>query len=119
MRYADDFILGFSGPKNEAIEIEKSIKNFINETLRMKVNEEKSSIVHATEPTMFLGTKIMWFRYKRESEVIEGVRRDRKRALNRPNMRVPLQRLYERAVERKYAVWRTEERKVARSTSAR
>ena len=41
------FILGFSGPKTEAIEIKQKIQDFLN-TLKLTLSAEKTLITHAT-----------------------------------------------------------------------
>lgn len=46
-RYADDFLLGFTGPRTEAEEIKQKIGNFLK-TIRLDLSEEKTLITHAT-----------------------------------------------------------------------
>jgi group II intron reverse transcriptase/maturase len=46
-RYADDFILGFIGPKAEAEAIKTAIKDFLWERLKLQLSEEKTLITHA------------------------------------------------------------------------
>jgi hypothetical protein len=59
IRYADDFLLGFVGPKNEAEEIKQEIKNFLQKELQLELSEEKTLITHATmEKAKFLGYEI-------------------------------------------------------------
>lgn len=59
VRYADDFILGFIGPKAEAEQIKASIREFLQESLRIQLNDEKTLITHArTEQAQFLGYAI-------------------------------------------------------------
>jgi group II intron reverse transcriptase/maturase len=59
VRYADDFILAFSGPKAEAEDIKGKIGDFLRETLKLELSEEKTLISHATtEPARFLGYDI-------------------------------------------------------------
>jgi len=59
-RYADDWLLGFSGPKAEAEEIKRAIKDFLCETLKLELSEEKTLITHArTEAAKFLGYQIV------------------------------------------------------------
>jgi group II intron reverse transcriptase/maturase len=58
VRYADDFILSFSGPKAEAEDIKGHIKTFLRETLKLELSEEKTLITHASEPARFLGYDI-------------------------------------------------------------
>src|SRR5438132_1804378 len=54
--YADDCALGFSGPKAEAEEIKGAIRDFLRETLKLELSEEKTLITHIrTCAAKFLG----------------------------------------------------------------
>jgi group II intron reverse transcriptase/maturase len=56
MRYADDFLLGYTGPKAEAEEIKADLRGFLKETLHLDLSEEKTLITHArTGEAHFLG----------------------------------------------------------------
>lgn len=58
-RYADDFLLGFSGPKREAEQIKEILKEFLHQELKLKLSEGKTLITHAsTEAARFLGYDI-------------------------------------------------------------
>jgi group II intron reverse transcriptase/maturase len=58
-RYADDHILGFTGPKAEAGEIKARLAEFLRETLRLELNQDKTLITHArTQRAQFLGYDI-------------------------------------------------------------
>lgn len=58
-RYADDFILGFIGSKEEALEIKEKIKSFLRDKLRLEMNDSKTLITHAkTQAAKFLGYSI-------------------------------------------------------------
>ena len=60
VRYADDWVLGFSGPKAEAEEIKRAIRDFLRETLKLELSEEKTLITHArTGAAKFLGYRIV------------------------------------------------------------
>ena len=59
VRYADDFLLGFIGPKAEAEEIKVHIRQWLQENLKLELSEEKTLITHAgTESARFLGYQI-------------------------------------------------------------
>ena len=59
VRYADDFLLGFIGPKSEAEAIKAAIGTFLKEKLRLRMSEPKTLITHArTEHALFLGYAI-------------------------------------------------------------
>jgi group II intron reverse transcriptase/maturase len=58
-RYADDFILSFSGPKSEAEEIKAAIGKFLLERLHLEMSPSKTLITHSrTEHARFLGYDI-------------------------------------------------------------
>jgi group II intron reverse transcriptase/maturase len=59
VRYADDWLLGFSGPKKEAEEIKSRIKAFLQDELHLSLSDAKTMITHATTtPARFLGYEI-------------------------------------------------------------
>lgn len=59
VRYADDFLLGFVGPKSDAEEIKDLIKKFVCDHLKLELSDEKTLITHArTEKARFLGYDI-------------------------------------------------------------
>ena len=47
MRYADDTLLGFIGPKHEAEAIKRQLQAFLRDTLKLELSEEKTLITHA------------------------------------------------------------------------
>ena len=59
MRYADDILLGFTGPKAEAEEIKRRLAQFLQEDLKLELSETKTLITHArTRAARFLGYEI-------------------------------------------------------------
>jgi Type II intron maturase/AI2M/AI1M-like, HNH endonuclease len=59
-RYADDFVLGFIGTKGEAEEIKRQLGEFLRETLKLELSQEKTLITNATtEAARFLGYEIV------------------------------------------------------------
>jgi hypothetical protein len=59
VRYADDTILGFTGPKAEAEEIKQRLTQFLQQELRLELNPAKTLITHArTGAARFLGYEI-------------------------------------------------------------
>lgn len=58
-RYADDWLMGFSGPKEEAKEIKEQLAHFLKEELKLELSEEKTLITHARSDTArFLGYEV-------------------------------------------------------------
>jgi len=59
IRYADDFLLGFTGPKKEAEEIRQRLGEYLEAHLELTLSAEKTLITHATDDkAKFLGYEI-------------------------------------------------------------
>lgn len=59
IRYADDFLLGFAGPFEEAHQIKNKIASFLQTELKLTLSAEKTLITHAqTGRARFLGYEI-------------------------------------------------------------
>jgi group II intron reverse transcriptase/maturase len=59
VRYADDHLLGFTGPKAEAEEIKTRLAQFLRDDLKLELNQDKTLITHArTGAASFLGYEI-------------------------------------------------------------
>lgn len=58
IRYADDFILGVIGSKEDALRIKEDIKSFLSESLALELSEEKTLITHTGKSAKFLGYEI-------------------------------------------------------------
>jgi group II intron reverse transcriptase/maturase len=59
VRYADDFLLGFIGPRSEAEEIKERLGQFLREELKLQLSETKTLITHArSKAARFLGYEI-------------------------------------------------------------
>ena len=60
VRYADDTLLGFAGPREEAEEIKQKLGQFLRETLKLEMSEEKTLITQAsTQAARFLGYQLV------------------------------------------------------------
>jgi hypothetical protein len=60
VRYADDFLLGFNGPRFEAEGIKEQFGAFLRDQLKLELSEAKTLISHARmEPARFLGYDIL------------------------------------------------------------
>jgi group II intron reverse transcriptase/maturase len=59
VRYADDWLLGFAGPRREAEDIKSKIAAFSHDELRLELSQSKTLITHATsQAARFLGYEI-------------------------------------------------------------
>jgi group II intron reverse transcriptase/maturase len=127
VRYVDDFIIGFTGTKAEAEKIKSQIEKFITDELKLKTNEIKSYIRHSSEKNIkFLG---YYLRYLPLNKVIKdpnklykdgsGLGHQLKAiAINKAQLRIPVELLLRRAVDRGYAKIRKDS-KTIRASSCR
>jgi group II intron reverse transcriptase/maturase len=58
VRYADDFLLGFIGSKQEAIGIRDRLASFLQQTLRLELSVAKTLITHGGQHARFLGYEV-------------------------------------------------------------
>ena len=59
VRYADDFLLGFTGPRVEAEAIKAHLGAFLRDTLKLELSEDKTLITHGrTQAAHFLGYEV-------------------------------------------------------------
>jgi group II intron reverse transcriptase/maturase len=110
VRYADDFLLGFIGPKEEAEEIKQQIREFLRDELKLELSEEKTLITNArNEAAKFLGYEIITIQ---KDEKHEKTMRGNCRTINGAiGLKVPLHVLQEkqkRYMKNGKAVHRTE-----------
>jgi hypothetical protein len=67
VRYADDWLLGLSGPRCEAEDIKREIGRFLRDHLKLELSETKTLITHArTGSARFLGYDIAVLHHDRK-----------------------------------------------------
>ncbi len=76
VRYADDFLIGVIGSKEDAQAVKEQAGRFIAGTLKLELSDEKTLITHSAKRVRFLGYDI----YVRRSN---AVKRDKNGKLNR------------------------------------
>jgi len=85
VRYADDWLLGFAGPRSEVEEIKAKIGEFLRDNLKLQLSKTKTLITHArTERAKFLG-------YEVETLLADSKHTNGRRSINgRIGLSVPL-----------------------------
>jgi group II intron reverse transcriptase/maturase len=84
VRYADDFLLGFIGPKSEAAKIKDELERFLLEELRLELSAEKTLITHATsQAARYLGYEVT------NQHADDQISYGRRRVNGRIGLRVP------------------------------
>lgn len=80
IRYADDFILGVKGSKNDCVWLKEQLSTFIAGTLKMELSADKTLITHSSQSARFLGYDV---RVRRNGIIKRGgPNRRTKRTLN-------------------------------------
>lgn len=76
VRYADDFLIGVIGSKEECERIKEDITDYMRDKLRLELSAEKTLITHAREEARFLG-------YRITVKTSDAMKRNRKGILSR------------------------------------
>jgi group II intron reverse transcriptase/maturase len=97
VRYADDFLLSFIGPKSEAAHILKILVQYLWYICKLEVNTDKTAITHHKKWLLFLGYKI-----KGHYDLNVTWDKDRGQRIGGTTLKlgVPLERLFNRFAER-------------------
>lgn len=66
VRYADDFIVGIIGSKEDAKSLKSKIKEYLENSLKLELSEEKTLITNSSDKAKFLGYEI----YVRKTNVV-------------------------------------------------
>ena len=72
VRYADDFIIGIIGSKEDAMKIKGDIKNFLEDKLSLELSDEKTLITHTSKSAKFLGYEITVTRNNHQRRDVNG-----------------------------------------------
>jgi len=72
IRYADDFLLGVIGSKEDAIRIKEDIKSFLADNLALELSDEKTLITHTAKAAKFLGYEITVSRDNHQRRDVRG-----------------------------------------------
>lgn len=89
VRYADDHLLGFIGPRSEAEQIKQSLARFLREDLKLELSEDKTLITHArTGAAKFLGYEIT---IQHADQKITSAKRVKRATNGKVRLRVPLE----------------------------
>ena len=79
IRYADDFLIGVCGTRNDCVMIKAKFQQFIANTLKMELSEEKTLITHSNTHARFLGYDV---RVRRCGKIKPSGKGHTKRTLN-------------------------------------
>ena len=112
IRYADDFLIGFIGPRSEARLIFNEIKDFLLNELKLKINQEKSKIYNSGDRNIkYLGFYLRYYSHNQlkfrklenTDEITSQVPALQAQAINNVQFRAPIKQMIQRLVDRNLA----------------
>ena len=68
IRYADDFLIGVNGTKEDAEWVKQQLAAFISTTLKMELSQEKTLVTHSNTYARFLGYDV---RVRRDNNIVK------------------------------------------------
>ena len=86
IRYADDFIVGVKGSREDCERIKRQFSEFISQHLKMELSEEKALITHSNQYARFLGYDI---RVRRDSSIKPHKNGTRRTLSNKVELCIP------------------------------
>lgn len=106
IRYADDFVYLFEGPRSEAIIIKQRLSTELLNTCGLELNENKTILSNMIDGFEFLGANIKKLKYEDEpiftSHTSKGHVVKQRRAI-RLRLNVPMKKLLDRLIENRIA----------------
>ena len=99
VRYADDWVIGVTGTREDAEEVKTKVKEYMKENLKIEMNEDKTKITKLTEEAAeFLGYNIKMHGVKtriasRQAKKDTREKIDKRKAGGKPELIIPLARL--------------------------
>lgn len=109
VRYVDDFLIGFTGPRVEAQQIFKLVSDKLSE-LKFDVNQEKSKIYHSNERNIkYLGVYLRYFSHHKLKWRKDGISTDeitkqvpalQAQAINTVHFRAPIDKMLLKLVDK-------------------
>ena len=87
VRYADDFLIAVNGTREECEAIKAKLTDFVRDTLKMELSQEKTLITHSNTPARFLGFDV---RVRRDASVKRSGKRKMRTMNNKVELNIPL-----------------------------
>ncbi|PDY96184.1 reverse transcriptase domain-containing protein, partial [Bacillus thuringiensis] len=114
-RYADDFLIGIIGSKEDAIQAKENLTIFLKETLELELSQEKTLITHSEKLVQFLGYDIT---ISREEAIAKTTHRRTKRVFSfTPKLYAPknkwIKNLFQKdalAIDKNTGTWKPKHR---------
>ena len=91
VRYADDFLIGIKGSKEDCIAIKAELTEFLKKELKLTLSEEKTLITHSSKKALFLGYNVS---VRRSNVIKQNGQGYKQRTLNnKVELSIPFERI--------------------------
>lgn len=87
VRYADDFLIAVNGSREDCEWIKAQLTEFISQTLKMELSQEKTLITHSSQAARFLGYDV---RVRRDQQVKPWKKRKQRTMNNTVELLIPM-----------------------------
>nr|UBY46103.1 hypothetical protein [Porphyridium purpureum]UBY46129.1 hypothetical protein [Porphyridium purpureum] len=106
VRYLNNFVLGFFGPKFEIIKIAKTLKGYLELRLHLKYNTKKFILKFTNQKFNYLETIIQWLPYSRAKTNYNNKLLPKTRALeyNNIHIRLPIRDLLKYFIKQNFLI---------------
>jgi hypothetical protein len=105
-RYADDFLIGIIGSKQDARDVMAKVREFLATRLKLRMSEEKSKIAKATDGVRFLGYDVVTYTAPCRRKITRGGRAYKARsAAGVLQLQVPWQKIAKFCADKEYGDW--------------
>jgi group II intron reverse transcriptase/maturase len=105
-RYADDFLIGIIGRKQDAREAMAQVRDFLTNRLKLQMSMEKSKIVKATDGARFLGYDVVTYTTPCRRKITRNGRAYMARsAADVLQLHVPWEKVAKFCVNKEYGNW--------------
>jgi RNA-directed DNA polymerase len=106
IRYADDFLIGIIGTREEAKSVMKQVAEFLDNRLHLEIATDKSGVVHASEGVRFLGYDVRTYTSNRIVKTVRSIRSVTARdPSERMQLHIPQERLRKFCDRKGYGVY--------------
>jgi group II intron reverse transcriptase/maturase len=107
-RYADDFVIGIIGSKQDAMTVQDKVTQFIETQLHLNIVKEKSHIVHSQKGTQFLGYNIRIYNGDKIVKTVRSHRHTRvKSMIGKMQLHIPQKKLRSFCKNKNYGNYET------------
>lgn len=108
IRYADDFLIGVIGKRDEAVSTMHRVASFLGDTLHLEIALEKSGVVHASDGVRFLGYDVRTYTGNRVVKTVRSGRHTTTRSVSeRMQLHIPQEKLRKFCNGKGYGVYDT------------